>query len=80
MIRCFPSVFIARAEGALCHVGLADLKDPEDPGAGDDLPGAFRLPAEPGARRFPDRREAELGVESGGASLVYGNKVGSRRL
>lgn len=33
MMRCLPSVLAIRAEGALCHVGRADLSDP-DAGAG----------------------------------------------
>lgn len=30
IIRCLPSVLVARAEGALCQVGLADRNEPED--------------------------------------------------
>jgi hypothetical protein len=30
IILCLPSVLVARAEGALCHVGLADRKEPDD--------------------------------------------------
>lgn len=37
IIRCLPSVLVARAEGALCHVGLADRNEP------DDCIGAFGL-------------------------------------
>jgi hypothetical protein len=30
IIRCLPSVFVARAEGALCHVGRADRNEPDE--------------------------------------------------
>jgi hypothetical protein len=30
IIRCLPSVFVALADGALCHVGRADRNEPED--------------------------------------------------
>jgi hypothetical protein len=69
MTLCFPSVFIARAEGALCQVGRADRSDPDDPGAGLLRPGAAGLP---GAKRPPERIEAGLDAdeEDSGASFV----------
>jgi hypothetical protein len=65
IIRCFPSVLVARAEGALCHVGLADRNEPEDCWGtlGDRNGDAVRW----------------IGATSG-ASLTYGNRFGSRRL
>jgi hypothetical protein len=59
IIRCLPSVFVARAEGALCHVGLADLREPEEGG------GAF------GDKKGDEDRC--IGATSG-ASLTYGNR------
>jgi hypothetical protein len=65
IIRCLPSVLVARAEGALCHVGRADRNDP------DDCCGAL------GDRNGDAVRW--IGATSG-ASLTYGKRFGSRRL
>jgi hypothetical protein len=60
IILCLPSVLVARADGALCQVGRADLSEPDAARGGG----------------FGDRNgEAErwMGATSG-ASLTYGNR------
>ncbi len=65
--RCFPSVLFTRAEGALCHVGLAERSDDVDDGGGAAAPAA----------PLPARRDCP---NSGGISLMKGKRLRSSLL